>query len=328
MFSFKNIFLLLLLPVLINSACQDKGKSVAKVKSNFVEIEEKVLQGLSLFGDSLVSSIDSVNQKRQLDQLKQAELAYLEDPNLENLIWLGRREAYLGRYDLAIRTFSKAIDLFPESYEPYRHRGHRYISIRQFDRAIADFQKAVELMEGKPLEIEEDGMPNKLNIPLSTGQFNVWYHLGLGHYLKGDWEDALEAYKKCLEVSDNDDLIVATLDWYYMTLVKLGRDEEATELLSLVHNDMEIIENDAYFKRLLMYKGELESSELMRVSPDTNDQRLQYVTQGYGLGNYFLANGDTLTAKSIFDNVISTGYWSAFGYIASEMELANLSGNE
>lgn len=179
-------------------------------------------------------------------------------------------------------------------------------------------------MEGKELIIEEDGMPNKLNIPLSNIQFNVWYHLGLAHYLKGDWEKALEAYTECLKVSDNDDLMVATLDWYYMTLMKMGKIAEAIEAIAVVTPNMTIIENDAYYKRIMMYKGQVAPENLLNVDANEQDQRLQYVTQGYGLGNYYLNKGDTAQAERIFQNVLDTGYWSAFGYIASEMELAKL----
>lgn len=319
----KKIFFFGILPLLF-FGCEDNKESQTKILDNEIVPETRVFQGISLLGDSLFTEIDSTSQTGQIDKLAEAENLYGEDPSLENLIWIGRREAYLGRYDLAIRTFSKAAKQFPESFEPLRHRGHRFVSIREFDRAIDDFLKAAELMENLPLQIEADGMPNKLNIPLSNGQFNVWYNLGLAYYLKNDWEKALEAYKKCLEVSDNDDLIVATLDWYYMTLVKMGKTKEAQSLIKAVNTNMTIIENDAYYKRILMYKGQLKPEDLMDVDAASEEQKLQYVTQGYGLGNFYLSKGDTAMAKTIFENVISTGYWSAFGYIASEMELARL----
>jgi tetratricopeptide (TPR) repeat protein len=310
--------------VFLISACNNNSENRQKSKNNFVVPEEEVFQGISLLGDSLTTKIDSVAQKSQLNKLQEAEDMYLENPTLENLIWIGRREAYLSRYDLAIRTFTKAISEYPEAFEAYRHRGHRYISIRKFDGAIQDFYKASGLMEGSETQIEQDGMPNKLNIPLSNVQFNVWYHLGLAHYLKGDWENALIAYQECLKVSNNDDLKVATLDWYYMTLKKMGRNSEAMDLIKFVDENMDIIENDAYFKRLLLYKSQLKPEDLLASEMTTDEQKLQYVTQGYGLGNYYLAEGDTSKAKSIFQNVINTGYWSAFGYIASEMELVKL----
>lgn len=316
--------LFLLLCFLVISSCQSERAQKRTEKNNYVAPNEAVFQGMGLLGDSLITKVDSVAQKEQMKKLSEAELEYGENPTMENLIWIGRREGYLGRYDLAIRTFSKAIKEFPEEYEPLRHRGHRYISIREFENAIEDFLKAVELMRGAELKIEQDGMPNKLNIPLSNVQFNVWYHLGLAYYLINDWGKALEAYKNCLEVSDNDDLIVATLDWYYMTLVKLGKKEEAKKIIEVVNADMTIIENDAYFKRILMYRGKLSPESLLNVDSDQIDQSLEYVTQGYGLGNFYLAKGDTTMAKTVFENVLRSGNWSAFGYIASEMELSKL----
>jgi len=319
----KKISFFGLLPLLW-VACESKVPEQKIVQMEESVPETKIFQGIGLLGDSLFTEVDSASQSGQINKLMEAEKLYGEESSLENLIWIGRREAYLGRYDLAIRTFSKAAKQFPDSFEPLRHRGHRFISTREFDRAILDFVKAAELMENLPLQIEADGMPNKLNIPLSNGQFNVWYHLGLAYYLKNDWEKALEAYIKCLEVSDNDDLIVATLDWYYMTLVKMGKTKEAQSLIKAVNANMTIVENDAYFKRILMYKGQLKPESLIDVDAASEDQKLQYVTQGYGLGNYYLSIGDTAKAKSIFENVLSSGYWSAFGYIAAEMELAGL----
>jgi len=283
-----------------------------------------VFQGVGLTGDSLFTTVDSSAMAGQVQKFKKAKAEYNEEATLENIIWKGRREAYLGRYDLAIETFSEAVNKYPQSYEALRHRGHRYITIRSFDKAIEDLNKAASLMEGDPLMVEQDGMPNEQNIPLTTVQFNVWYHLGLAHYLNEEFEKALDAYRKCMEVSNNDDLVVATLDWKYMTMMKLGMDQEASELLDKVSKDMTIIENDSYYNRLLMYKGLIEPEELIDGDIDSDSGRLQYVTQGYGLGNYYLRQNDTQPAIETFMRVMKTNYWAAFGYIASEMELAKL----
>jgi tetratricopeptide (TPR) repeat protein len=317
-----NVFLFL--SICIGTSCQTEKTQKRVEKNDSVFPNEKIFQGVSLLGDSLFTQLDSIAQKELIRKLNETENAYVLDPDLNNLVWIGRREAYLGRYDLAISTFSKAIKEYPNEFEPLRHRGHRFITIREFDKAIGDFVKAADMMQGADLKIEQDGMPNKLNIPLSNVQFNVWYHLGLAYYLKGDWENALEAYKNCLAVSNNDDLKVATLDWYYMTLVKLGRKSEALKVISSVHPGMNIIENDAYFKRILMYQGNLKPESLLVEVENPDEELLQYVTQGYGLGNFYLAEGDTSKATEVFEKVIKSGYWAAFGYIAAEMELSRL----
>lgn len=246
------------------------------------------------------------------------------DPSEENYIWLGRRTAYLTRYNEAIQIFSDGLEKFPTSYRLYRHRGHRYLSQRKFDAALADFKKAAELMPAAPLEIEPDGAPNKLNIPLSSTQFNVWYHLALAHYLKGDFAEAEKAYLECMKVSDNDDLITATVDWLYMTYRREGKTAEAKQLLEKITPTMTIIENDSYFKRLNMYKGLLPPDSVLSVSSSNADVELALATQGYGVGNWYLYNGDTTQAINIFEKVVGGKHFSAFGFIASEADLARL----
>lgn len=123
--------------------------------------------------------------------------------------------------------------------------------MREFDRAIADLTRAAELTAGRPDAIEPDGIPNARNVPTSTLQSNIWYHLGLAHYLKGDFNRALVAYREAMRVSGNPDMLVATSHWLYMTLRRLGRATEAEAVLAPISREMAIIENDAYRPRWL-----------------------------------------------------------------------------
>jgi tetratricopeptide (TPR) repeat protein len=246
---------------------------------------------------------------------------FQNDPSEENYIWLGRREAYRYNYNEAIEIFSRGLQRYPESYKLYRHRGHRYITVRDFDNAILDLQHAVDLMPADTVEIEPDGIPNKINTPLSSVEFNIWYHLGLAHYLKGDFKNAEAAYIKCLEVSNNDDLLCATADWLYMTYRRQNKNDDAAKLLERINENMTIVENDSYHKRLLMYKGLLKPEQLLEVGDDVSDKDLAIATQGYGVGNWYLYNGDTAKAKEIFQQVVSGKHFSAFGFIAAEVDL-------
>lgn len=281
-----------------------------------------IVEAQSFLGAPLIRQMDFPNGAQLESNLAAAQAEYDANPNsADALIWLGRRQAYLWQYQDAINTFSQGVERFPEDPRFYRHRGHRYVTVRNLDAAIADFEKAATLFAGQPDQIEPDGAPNPQNIPRSTLQFNVWYHLGLAYYLKGDFESALRAYEECMQVSDNDDSIVATADWYWMSLMRLGRTDEAAALLEMITPDMDIIENDSYLRRMLMYKGQATPESLLDTS--TADD-LTIATQGYGVGNWYLVNGDTAMAKQIFERVIAGRSWSAFGYIAAEAELARL----
>ena len=85
--------------------------------------------------------------------------------------------------------------------------------------------------------------------------------------------------------------------------------------------DMEILENHAYHRRLLMYKGEREPASLL-VIDDEADRDLTFATQGYGVGNWHLYNGEPDEAITIFEQVVAGSYWAAFGYMAAEADLA------
>jgi len=278
-------------------------------------------EAMSLSGKPLVSAPPVGDSKVRLEaDLAKAQADYDRDPSsAEASIWLGRRLAYLGRYRDAIDAFSRGIAAHPEEARLYRHRGHRYITVRKFDLAIADLTKASRLVTGKKDEIEPDGAPNAAGIPRSTLQSNIWYHLGLAQYLSGDFTGALASYRAGMPVSRvNDDMLVATSDWLYMTLRRLKRDAEAVQALEPIRPQMDVLENGAYHARLLLYKGLRTPESVLNLN--TADD-IQIATQGYGVGNWYLVNGDRARARAIFDRVLAGKAWTAFGFIAAEADV-------
>lgn len=278
-------------------------------------------EALSLLGEPLFPpALDSARRADLEANLAAARTSWEHAPeDADSIIWLGRRQAYLAQYRDAIATYSEGIRLHPDDARLFRHRGHRYITVRQFDNAIADLERAAALARGTTDEVEPDGAPNPYNIPTSTLQSNIWYHLALAHYLKGDFERALPAWLECMRVSGNDDMLVATSDWLYMTYRRLGRDAEAETVLEPIHADMRILENDAYHQRLLMYKGEIAPEDLLAIE---SDDAVQLATYGYGVANWYLYNGDEAKAREILERIVAAPNWAAFGYIAAEAELS------
>lgn len=279
----------------------------------------------SLLGNSLERpALSKKERAKRGKSLATALENYNSNPDsLENIVWFGRRLAYLYDYHESINIYSEGLSKFPESYQLYRHRGHRYITIRQFDKAIDDLEKAAFYVRDLPTQIEKDGLPNRRNIPRTSVQFNIWYHLGLAYYLKGNFDKAISAYKKCLNVSGNDDMLVATTDWFYMTYRKIGNLEAAKALLEPISKRMNLMENYAYHNRLLMYKGLKQPEDLFNIS-NTEKADINLVTQGYGVANWYYYHGDVNKAIEIFEKVTSTTSWHAFGYLAAEVELFNI----
>jgi tetratricopeptide (TPR) repeat protein len=308
-----------ILPIAL-AACQSAPALPPLPQTQAAETASDI-EAVSLLGQPLARPALAEETKRRYEEaLAEArQRNYASPGDADAMIWLGRRTAYLGRYRAAIDVYTQGIQRHPGDARFRRHRGHRYITVRELDRAIADLERAAALVVGRDDEIEPDGLPNARNTPTSTLQSNIWYHLGLAHYLKGDFEQALRAYRACMDVSKNPDMLVATSHWLYMTLRRLGRDVDAKRVLEPIRADLDVIENGAYHRLLLMYKGELPVDSLLSTS---SSAALEDVTAAYGVGNWYLYNGDPARAREIFQKVVATGNWPAFGAIAAEAELA------
>lgn len=283
---------------------------------------EAPVEAVSLLGQDLVRpDLDAETMARLEANLAAAEAELEASPDsADALIWVGRRTAYLGRYNDALEIFGRGVERFPEDARFLRHRGHRYLSVRRFEDAEADLAAAAEAMSGQPDQVEPDGIPNDRNQPTSTLQSNVWYHLGLARYVQGNYEGALEAYRECLAVSGNPDMLVATSYWLYLTLRRLERVDEAAEVLEPITADLDIIENRSYHELLLLFRGERSPGDLL----GEDGEPLDLATQGYGLGTWYLVEGDEAAARREYEAVLEGSQWAAFGYLASEAEIARL----
>ena len=263
------------------------------------EQEKQKPEVISLLGKKLFATPAEGEELRKLqDDLKEAMLKVEADPDdPENLILYGRRLAYLWRYHEAIEIYTKGIELHPDYAMLFRHRGHRFISIRKFEKAVFDLTRASQL---------------------NDKDFDIWYHLGLAHYLRGEFDEARRAYGKCLGVAEDDDSKIAISNWLYITLRRLGEKDEAEKILEGINEEMEVVENQSYYDLLLFYKGLKPESE---IADKAKASDLDLATVGYGIGCWHLYNGDEVEAKSYFEKIVETRYWPAFGYIAAEAEL-------
>lgn len=313
---------LTLLAILLLSACSATDDAATTVTaenppaSSILPDVPAGVQAISLLGEELRASQpgDAV-----LDDLAAAKAEYDRNQNdADAIVWYGRRLGYTQDYRGAVEIFSEGIEKHPDDARFYRHRGHRYVSVREFDRAIADLEHAATLIEGTADTVEPDGAPNPSGIPVSTLHSNIWYHLGLAYYLKGDLENALRVYEIAIAQTPNDDMRVATTHWQYMTLQLLGRKEQAIAALQPIHPDMNVIESMAYHQLCLLYKGEAETGVVLTsgITDAGGDSAM------YGVGNWYFYNGETDKARAAFEQMIAESGWASFGRIAAESDLS------
>ena len=275
-------------------------------------------EALSLDGRVLTMP-DPTNEK-VLENLSYTRVRYMDYPMVtERVIWYGRRLGYAGDFREAIKIYSEGMYDSPNEPKLYRHRGHRYITIREFDRAVADLEKAASLIKGKQNSSEEDGAPNEFNTPVSTLHGNIYYHLGLAYYLKQDWENAKRAYDLDHGVARNDDNRVSIAHWRYMIRRRMGEShEDAKHVLDEINADMKILENHTYHKLDLFYKGEISEAE---ISEGIDMEDSADAATAYGLANWYYYNGDEDKAKGMMEKMLNARAWGSFGYIAAEADL-------
>lgn len=283
------------------------------------------VQAISKLGDTLRTLPLSADVRARYErQLAEAKSAYDRTPtNADSIVWYARRLAYLGRIREAIDVYSRGLALHPDNPWMLRHRGHRYISVREYDRAITDLERATKLVEGKPDQVEPDGQPNPRNIPIGTLHSNIAYHLSLAYYLKGDFAKAIPVYQRELADARNDDRRVSTTHWLYMAQRRLGRDADAAQTLVPISATMNVIENETYHRLLLLYKGMLPVDSVLKIGPN-GEMSVTDATAAYGVGNWHLYNGRRSDAERVFRQILAGGQWGAFGYAAAEAELARM----
>lgn len=240
------------------------------------------------------------------------------EPSAENIIWLGRRTAYVGKFREAIQVFAGGLRLYPDDPRLYRHRGHRYITVREFDRAIADLERAASLIAGKPDEVEPDGQPNARNIPTSTLHTNIWYHLALARYLKADYTRSIEDWKRTLAAGRNADNLVSASHWLYTTLRRAGRNDEAAAVLKPITPSLEVIENMSYHSLLLLYKGVRTEAEVLAAA----GEGASGTAVRYGVSAWQSANGRQAEAMKLCERILEGTDWPSFGHIAAEADTA------
>jgi tetratricopeptide (TPR) repeat protein len=296
----------------------------------------------SLLGRPLYPPPVAEGQREALEkQLVEARARWQAEPeDPDALIWYGRRLGYLGRFDEAVQVFTEGIQRHPDDARMWRFRGHRWITLRQFDKSVADLERAAQLIEGQPDEPEPSGTPNARGVDLDTLHENVWYHLALARFLQGEFEPALEDWERCLGTVRNDDGRAMCAYWIASAAARAAAEAQAAgdearaatlraraqAATAAIRPDMDIVEYTSYHRLALAWQGAREPDALMAAARTDRERNVDLATVGFGVGHWHLCRGETQQARLLFEEVTAGDSWHAFGYIASEVELARMLG--
>lgn len=232
--------------------------------------------------------------------IARAQAALSRDPrNVDLIIALGVAQSGAQQFREAVETFSRGIAIAPGHAMLYRWRGHRYLSLREFDKAQADLTRALEI---------------------DPANYGALFHLGIIRFIRGDFPAAADLFRRAQPVAPDPGELAGSTDWRWMSLARAGRLAEANTMLDQRPDSLPVDPNYGYARRLAFYRGATQPGDLLR----DNDDAVTVATLAYGLGNWQLVRGDTAAARAMFERSVASGGWAAFGFIVSEVELARL----
>jgi tetratricopeptide (TPR) repeat protein len=242
-----------------------------------------------------------VEYRAQADtgSIARAQTALAADPrNVQLIVALGTAQSGARQFREAIETFTRGLAIHPNNALLYRWRGHRYLSVREFDKAMADLNRGAEI---------------------DSTIYGIWYHLGIVKFARGDFAGAADAFARAQRMPPDANELTGATDWLWMSLARAGRAAAARAMLDRRPDSLP--STNAYSQRLKLYRGLINPDSVMTPA-DTAD--VQASTLAYGIGNWYLTRGDTARARTWFERSIRAGGWPAFGFILSEIELLQL----
>jgi tetratricopeptide (TPR) repeat protein len=268
------VIIALLIPHIGNSQIKSEPQAYSLARKSFYSIppDPKLLAK----SDSIISLIQSKH-------------ILLENDFIE----IGKQLVATSRYKEAVENYTLGLNQFPKSFKLLRLRGHRYLTLRKLDLVVIDLLKARELIKSQPDVWEVDGEGKKTD----TYQHQIEYHLGVYYFLIKFYKKSVAAFEKSLAEAHDSKEIVGTTDWLYNTYQRNGQQKEAEKLLFTIPQDHATDRDQAYFSRVMLYKGVIKPNELLDKTLPIEKMSIQDVTKLYGLANWYGFQGNKQKAN-------------------------------
>ncbi len=238
------------------------------------------------------------------------------DLNEDDFVEIGKQLVATNRYKLAVTNYSEGLAKYPASYKLLRNRGHRYITLRQLDNAMADLLKAEKII---PIgtDVMEYGLDEKST---ATVRHQIHYHIGVCHYLKKDFTRSAAAFEKALATAGDSKNIVGASDWLYNCYQRIGQSEKAKKIVEPITPNYLEEKDQPYFRRIMLYNGFITPEELVDSNMQPDKMSVQDITKLYGLASWYQYQGNKEKATSLYKIILQSDLWPGWAYAAAEKE--------
>ena len=215
-----------------------------------------------------------------------------------------------GDYDRAIADHTRAIELDPKYVSAYNNRGFAYGSKGDYNRAIADYTRAIELDPNYALAYDNRGATYKYNV-------------------KGDYDRAIADFTKAIELDPKDE---SARIWLLLTLRNVSKDR-ANRYLKEIRDYVKSNSSTEWVRTISNYYLKLEGLtekgvlEEARRGKDDNEVRERLCEAYYHLGEERLWKGNKKGAKEYFQKSFETNVYDSHEYQAAKAALKKMKGS-
>ncbi|MBV9612944.1 MAG: tetratricopeptide repeat protein [Acidobacteriaceae bacterium] len=206
----------------------------------------------------------------------------------------------------AVATCTNALHLAPENSDLYLERGHREVALRRFADARTDLEHAIRL---------------------DSRKVEAYYHLGLARYFLGEFSQAADAFQHAVDQAPDTDSRINSTNWLYASLRRAKRADDAAAALARITPDITTSGHSLFYLHLVrFFQGTIKESDAVPAEPVREgsdfEPELQFDTVAYGVGNWYLYNGNADKAREYFERVVKGRVWITWGFVGSETEIA------
>ncbi|MDE7249880.1 MAG: hypothetical protein K2N82_08330, partial [Lachnospiraceae bacterium] len=214
-----------------------------------------------------------------------------ETDDYQSKISLGNALAAQYRFREAIAAYLSAERIRNDDPMLYLRLGGAYLTIRQFDAALAAYNRSLSL-----------GISRK----------TIAYPIGIWHYLMKDYENGAKWFMECLPC--DDEMAIAVIYWHTLSCLRMNT---APSLLKEYHPGMLVGHHTAYRLAVSAMSGE-ESLENAEMRTEQLQSDLDYVIAAYGISVALACKGLIKESRKLNEHLLSRdSVWPCVSYLAA-----------
>lgn len=196
------------------------------------------------------------------------------------------------RYREAAEVYTKAIELDPNRSDAVRQRAPRYLASLQTEKAVADFERSLEL---------------------GCERGDTLYRLGIAYYLNGQFEQSMAAEAEAYTYFD-EEMGIAAMYWNTFAALKAGKEPE---LAKQYYVGMKVGHHTAYDAVMALFTDHATMDETIAKLEAVNED-LEFAMMGFGTAMIARQRGmEELCDDILYTVVKHDSFWIGYGYIAA-----------